>query len=263
MITLDELRVATPCTSAVWDTSEDERARLCKKCNKNVYNLSLMTLDEADNLIREKEGKLCITLYHGFNGKVLTADAPVALRAIRRKYLKARAKAIGLALAIWGFITGSTSSCNSIINGYNGLPTFQRDTNFSAGLTNADGSGGFWQPQSSAIVNGINDTTVNEILISGTSLNNGSMWIFIDSTELAPGTYENHRGVFPAGGYFDPTKQDSSFWYSGELKITSISSTHASGTFWFNARGHLSKTDTVSVTNGVFDVDINFGKIAH
>jgi hypothetical protein len=89
-ITVDELRVANPCQSAEWADAKgsEDFARLCKTCDKNVYNLSLMTLDEANDLIRKKEGKVCISLYHGFNGKVLTADAPVGLRSLRRKYLK-------------------------------------------------------------------------------------------------------------------------------------------------------------------------------
>src|SRR5579872_573163 len=105
-ITVDELRIASPCQSAEWADMKggDDYARLCKKCDKNVYNLSLMTLDEANELILEKEGKLCAILYKRFDGKVLTADCPVGLRAIRRQYLTARAKVITLALAIWGFI---------------------------------------------------------------------------------------------------------------------------------------------------------------
>src|SRR5258706_3758277 len=149
-ITVDELRIASPGTSAQWsDLKGDDRARLCTTCDKNVYNLSLMTLDEANDLIREKEGKLCIELYRRFDGTVLTADCPVGLRAIRRQYLKTRAKAIAFALAIWGFITGTTTSCFTTVNGVAPIPT-----NFSADINgNHLGAPAF----------GINDTTVNEI----------------------------------------------------------------------------------------------------
>jgi hypothetical protein len=95
-------------------------------------------------------------------------------------------------------------------------------------------------------------------MITGTALNNSSLWIFIDSSEHTPGTYKNHRGIFPAGGYFDLL--DTTFWYDGELKITSIDTYHASGTFWFNASHGA---DTIHVTNGKFDVSINYGKIPH
>ena len=249
-ITVDELRIASPCTSAEWADAKggDDRARLCKTCVKNVYNLLLMTLDEANDLIREKEGKLCISLYHGFNGKVLTADAPKALRAVRRKYLKTRAKAIGLAFAIWGFITGTTS-CYSTCNGpcgggnINGFD-FQADINGKHRDTYA---------------HAINDTSLNEIMIK---TYDSTMWIFIDSTERVPGTYENHHGVLPAGGYINPASPGSYIWYNGELKITSINSSHATGTFWFNAN-RTSPIDTVKITNGSFDVPVDYGKIPH
>ncbi len=250
-ITVDELRVASPCTSAEWaDAKGDDLARLCKTCDKKVHNLSLMTLDEANDLIREKEGKLCISLYHGFNGKVLTADSPVALRALRRKYLKARAKTLGFALAIWGFISGSMSSCTTT----SGLPAIP--DNFTFDLNG--------NHRGSHLIVGVNDTTVNEIWINAPSYNDSkSIWIFLDSTERAPGTYTNHHGIFEAGGYGDGYKDTGSnyLWYTGELKIISISETHASGTFWFNANRRTPSPDTVMVTNGNFDVDISYGKI--
>ena len=248
-ITVDELRIASPCTSAQWsDMKGDDRARLCTTCDKNVYNLSLMTLDEANDLIREKEGKLCIELYRRFDGTVLTADCPVGLRTIRRQYLKTRAKAIAFALMIWGFITGTTTSCSTSVGLPALSPSFTADLNGNKNLS--------WSR-----VSGINDTTVNEIWINATAPDSTSLWIFIDSTERAPGTYVNHRGVLVAGGYNDHTNRGSHYWFTGELKITSISSSHASGTFWFNARRGLSNADTVSITNGIFDVSIGYGRI--
>jgi hypothetical protein len=143
-ITVDQLQVASPCSEAVWSKEKGEPfARHCKTCDKNVYNLSLMTLDEANDLIREKQGKLCISLYRGFNGKVLNADAPVALRAFRRKYLKARAAVIGLALGLWGLITGTTSCTQPTTVGI----FYNPDANFNAHL-NGSYWGSSWQPQS-------------------------------------------------------------------------------------------------------------------
>ncbi|MDP4220858.1 MAG: DUF6252 family protein [Bacteroidota bacterium] len=250
-ITLDELRVASPCDSPEWSEMKggDDYSRLCMKCDKNVYNLSLMTLDEANELIRKKEGKLCITLYRRFDGTVLTSDCPVGLRAIRRQYLKTRAKAIAFALALWGFIT-STTSCGSdtVVNGLPLLPP-----NFSADL-----NGKNWAKTRAT---GINDTVAGEIWINAIAPDSTSMWIFIDSTERAPGTYENPPGIFPAGGYNDHTSFGSNYWYSGELKITAFSLTHVTGTFHFNAKRSMPRADTVMITNGQFDVNVTYGRI--
>ncbi|MEP7233893.1 MAG: hypothetical protein ABI778_01235 [Ignavibacteriota bacterium] len=245
-ITVDELRVASPCTSAVWsDEKGDGLSRLCKTCDKKVHNLSLMTLDEANDLIREKEGNLCIALYHGFDGKVLTADSPLALRGLRRKYLKTRAKAIGLAFAIWGFISGTTSSCSTTV----GLPAIP--DNFTADVNGI--------PRGSHLISGVNDTTVNEIWINASFSDGTVLWIFIDSTERTPDTYKNHHGVFEAGGY--RANGNDYLWSDGELKIISLSSSQVSGTFWFNANRTSPDADTVVVTNGTFDVPIYYGKI--
>ena len=52
---LDNLRIAAPC-SASWDRMlGDDRVRHCGDCNKNVYNLSGMTRDEAEALIAGEE----------------------------------------------------------------------------------------------------------------------------------------------------------------------------------------------------------------
>lgn len=251
-ITIADLRVASPCLTAEWSSEKGEPfARHCATCDKSVYNLSLMTSDEANDLIREKNGKLCISLYHGFNGKVLTADAPVGFRALRRKYLKARAWIVCFALGLWGLMTGTTSCSSSTV----GLPGFPgllvQPPNFTADI---DG-----KHRESRVV-GINDTAQKEIWINASNSDSTSLWIFLDSTERTSGTYENHHGTFEAGGYED---KDSNkyIWYNGELKIASIDSHHATGTFWFNAKRTTPSLDTVSVTNGNFDVPIEFGKI--
>jgi hypothetical protein len=244
-ITVADLRVASPCLTAEWSSEKGEPfARRCITCDKSVYNLSLMTSDEANDLIREKHGKLCVTLYQGLNGKTLTADAPFGLRAFRRYYLKARAIVLGFVLGLWGLLTG-TSSCMSVT----GVPAMP--PNFTADINGK---------RHASWATGINDTAQKEIWINVASYDSTSLWIFIDSAERTSGTYVNHHGAFEAGGYAD---KDSNryIWYAGELKIASISSTHATGTFWFNAKRITPSPDTVSVTNGNFDVPIEFGKI--
>ncbi|MGZ3438637.1 MAG: hypothetical protein ACXVDD_03950, partial [Polyangia bacterium] len=69
---LESLRIATPC-SADWDEmAGDERVRFCGKCEKNVYNLSAMTREAGEALVREKEGRMCVRMYQRADGTVLT-----------------------------------------------------------------------------------------------------------------------------------------------------------------------------------------------
>jgi hypothetical protein len=121
-LTVDELRVATPCT-ADWASMEgDNFARHCGACEKNVYDLSMLTRAEGNELIREKEGHLCVKYYQRFDGTILTADCPVGLRALRRQYLRTRAKLVAAALAVWAVVAGSTSSCMQEVIGMPPIP---------------------------------------------------------------------------------------------------------------------------------------------
>jgi hypothetical protein len=84
---LDNIRVASPC-SANWDEMKgDDRVRFCGHCEKNVYNLSTMTREQAEELIAEKEGNLCARFYRRADGTILTADCPVGVRKKRVRRL--------------------------------------------------------------------------------------------------------------------------------------------------------------------------------
>lgn len=82
---LDIIDVASPCPVA-WETMlGTDKMRHCAECQKNVYNLSGMTRPEAETTIRQQEGNLCIQFYRRADGKIMTADCPVGLRALRRQ----------------------------------------------------------------------------------------------------------------------------------------------------------------------------------
>src|SRR5438270_9127003 len=81
---ISTLQVAAPC-SASWDRMRgDERARYCEQCRKQVYNLSDMSRPEAEALVREKDGRLCVRFYRRRDGTVLLDNCPVGLRRARR-----------------------------------------------------------------------------------------------------------------------------------------------------------------------------------
>lgn len=62
-IALEQIRIATPC-DADWDEmTGDDRARFCGSCQKNVYNISDMTREEATDMVTQREGgHLCSVL---------------------------------------------------------------------------------------------------------------------------------------------------------------------------------------------------------
>ena len=52
----------------------DDRARFCTHCRKNVYNLSAMPRDEAERLVCESAGSLCVRYERTSAGEVVTLD---------------------------------------------------------------------------------------------------------------------------------------------------------------------------------------------
>jgi hypothetical protein len=82
---LDNIRVAAPC-SADWNAmTGDDRARHCGDCKKNVYNLSGMTREEAEALLIEKNGDVCVRYYQRHDGTILLADCVVGQKRRRRR----------------------------------------------------------------------------------------------------------------------------------------------------------------------------------
>lgn len=82
---LERVRVAAPC-QAEWDEMRgDERVRFCHRCELNVYNLSALTRREAERLVMNTEGRLCVRFYRRADGTILTRNCPVGLRALKRR----------------------------------------------------------------------------------------------------------------------------------------------------------------------------------
>jgi hypothetical protein len=94
---LDNIRIAAPCSADWAKMTGDDRARFCGDCKLNVYNLSDMTRDEAETLIREREGRLCVRYYQRADGTILLKDCTVGVRRRRRRRIAAAGVAAALA----------------------------------------------------------------------------------------------------------------------------------------------------------------------
>jgi hypothetical protein len=102
-IPLEDIRIASPCP-ADWDAMYgDDRKRFCGDCKLNVYNLSGMTRAEAETLIMNAEGRLCIRMYRRADGTVITSDCPVGWERIKQR---TRFYATALASLLMALFTG-------------------------------------------------------------------------------------------------------------------------------------------------------------
>ncbi|RYG74347.1 hypothetical protein EON80_02540 [bacterium] len=112
IIPLESIHIASPC-HADWDKmSGDDKSRFCGSCAKHVYNLSAMTNAEAQRLIQEKEGHLCVQMHRREDGTVITADCPVGISPVRRSagvFRALMATAMAAVLGLFG-VRGAQSA---------------------------------------------------------------------------------------------------------------------------------------------------------
>ncbi len=86
---LSSIKIASPCSQDWNEMIGTERKRFCGECKLNVYNLSGMTRNEAENLLLNSEGRLCVRFFKRADGTVLTKDCPVGWQAIKRRVSRA------------------------------------------------------------------------------------------------------------------------------------------------------------------------------
>ena len=96
----------------------DDRVRFCAQCQKHVYNLSEMTAEAASDLIRAKEGQLCVRFYQREDGTVLTADCPVGAAAVYQRVKRLAVAAVALvfssvAATVWASNPGQRAERRS------------------------------------------------------------------------------------------------------------------------------------------------------
>ena len=99
---LDLIEVASPCPAS-WEAMKgDKRVRFCGECRLNVYNLSEMGREEAEEFVRRREGRMCVRFFRRQDGTVLTRDCPVGVRALRQRLVRAVAGICGILFALVG-----------------------------------------------------------------------------------------------------------------------------------------------------------------
>ncbi len=100
---LDNVRVAAPCPADWEKMVGDERVRYCNRCELHVYNLSGMTRREAEALVTNTEGRLCVRFYRRADGTILTRNCPVGLSAVKRRVSRVAGATLS---AVLGFFAG-------------------------------------------------------------------------------------------------------------------------------------------------------------
>lgn len=100
---LTGIKIASPCSQDWNEMIGTERKRFCGECKLNVYNLSGMSQAEAENLLMNSEGRLCVRFFKRTDGTVLTKDCPVGWQAVKRRVSKISTAVVSL---VFGVVSG-------------------------------------------------------------------------------------------------------------------------------------------------------------
>jgi hypothetical protein len=85
---LNNIKIASPCSADWNEMMGNERKRFCGECKLNVFNLSGMSQREAESLLLNSEGRLCVRFYKRADGTILTKDCPVGWKVIKQRVSK-------------------------------------------------------------------------------------------------------------------------------------------------------------------------------
>lgn len=99
---LNNIRIASPCSQDWNQMIGTDRQRYCGECKLNVYNLSGMTATEAENLLLNSEGRLCVRFFKRADGTVLTEDCPVGWQAFKRRASRISTAVASLFIGLFG-----------------------------------------------------------------------------------------------------------------------------------------------------------------
>jgi hypothetical protein len=81
---LERVQIASPCLAS-WEAMKgDDRTRHCLQCERNVYDLSALSREEAEALLAA-QGEVCVRLYRRADGTVLTRDCRLGLEERTRE----------------------------------------------------------------------------------------------------------------------------------------------------------------------------------
>jgi TonB family protein len=102
---LEKIKVAAPCNAEWRWMYGNDRVRFCGQCSQNVYNLSAMTHEQAEDLILKTEGRLCVRFYRRADGTILTRNCPVGLQAVKDKFTRTRTHIIAAILTFLAYLS--------------------------------------------------------------------------------------------------------------------------------------------------------------
>lgn len=105
----DSISVKSPCNESWDEMIGSDTIRFCSHCAKNVHDISAITRTEAERLIRQSNGNLCVRYIKNPNGKPVNAP-PKLTQIKRRATIAAGVLATSLTFSTLAYAQGGTIS---------------------------------------------------------------------------------------------------------------------------------------------------------
>jgi len=121
---LEQMSVPVPCTVAWESMTGSEQVRHCAQCHQEVYNISAMGREDAEEFLQASrmnggdgrdQGRLCVRFYRRPDGTVTTRDCFTLRRAFRTGSMWMVGMLAGLLLVVLGIFGWSRKSDGSSI----------------------------------------------------------------------------------------------------------------------------------------------------
>src|SRR5262249_47684168 len=97
IIRLANATIAKPCPTTWSAMSGGETRRSCGLCERDVHNLSALTVAEAERLLNDSGGRLCVAFTRDARGRIVSTDRPGKARLRTRLSIAAIAALLGIA----------------------------------------------------------------------------------------------------------------------------------------------------------------------
>ena len=119
---LNNIHIASPCSADWAGMIGTDRKRYCGECKLNVYNLSGMSTTEAEDLLTQSEGRLCVRYFRRSDGTILTKNCPVGWAKVKQRVSRVATAAFSLLITMLAGI-GIMSLLSRNGSGGNGIRT--------------------------------------------------------------------------------------------------------------------------------------------
>jgi hypothetical protein len=110
---LNNITIPAPCT-ADWDSMiGNDQVRFCEHCSLDVHNLSLLTRNQAQQLVTRSKGRLCIRYHHDSTGRQITLPVAQKLHRIGRRVSRIAAGAFTATLSVTSAVAQNSANSQS------------------------------------------------------------------------------------------------------------------------------------------------------